>query len=269
MRECKIVVLASVCIFINSIFGSAGTAFAEESTEKEISIGFNADFLSQYVWRGQRLNKDWVFQPSVDIGYESLSATIWGNMDLSSQNDQSGEFSEIDYTLEQSDAVPAIGGLEFEGLYYSLGAIHYDPHGNECSDLTEVFWGFGLDDGILNPSIQLYHDTDKIQRTYALFSIGHSFEKIFEISEMPVGMETGASIGWGSRHYNSYYWETNSSGENDLNLAISFPIELPDEWSFTPAVTYTHLLEKEIRESDAYSTKSDLLVVGLSLSKSF
>ncbi len=272
MRECKVVILASVCILINFVFGSVSTVLAEESTEKEISVGLNADFLSQYIWRGQQLNKDWVFQPSVDIGYESLSASIWGNLDLTKDNDQRGEFSEIDYILEQSDAVPAIGDFEIKGLNYSVGAIYYASHQHDSSDMTEVFWGFGLDYQ-LSPSIKIYHDAGQPKRTYVVFSLEYSYEKIAEISGAPVGMDVSAGLGWGSNHYNNYYWGSEelslNSSLNDFSLSVAFPIEIADGWTFTPGVNYISLVDKDIRKSDAYSTKSDLVVAALSLSKQF
>lgn len=257
---------ASVCILTMFVFGSVSTALAEEGAEEGISVDLNTDFFSKYIWRGQLLTDDWVFQPSIDVGYKTLSLSIWGNMDLTNYNNQDGEFSEIDYTLEHSDKLPPIG--EIKGLNYSLGAIHYTTHGNDCPDMTELFWGLGFD-CLLNPSMKVYHDTDKAERTYLLFSVGHSFEKMAEISGMPVGMEIGASLGWGSRHYNSYYWEIENSGLNDLAISVSFPVEIADGWTFTPSVNYVNLVNSKIRESDAYSTESDFFVAGISLSKSF
>jgi hypothetical protein len=270
MKSSKIVQLAGVCLTIVFVFlvgnSAAAEAANESSDEQSVSVDLNADFLSGYVWRGQRLNKDWVFQPSIDIGYESLTATIWGNMDLSNQNDQADEFSEIDYTLEQSDSLP-IG--EIEGLNYTIGAVHYSPHGNDCPELTEGYWGFGYD-CFFNPSIKTYHDTKQGKRAYVEFSVGHSFEKIMEISsQIPVGMELGATIGWGSGHYNRYYWGTEDSSLNDLSLTVSFPVEFADGWTFTPGVNYISLLDNGVKESDTYSTKSDYVVVTVGLSKSF
>lgn len=272
MKESKIVRLAIVCltlIFLVFLGSSAAQETAQTNADAEsesLNAGLNADLFSGYIWRGQRINKDWVFQPSVDLGYKTLSASIWGNIDLTNSNDQHNECTEIDYTLEQSDTLP-IG--EIEGLNYSLGAIHYTMHGNDCENMTEVFWGFGYDCP-LNPSIKVYHDTDKASRTYIFLAVEHSFDKIAEISpEMPVGMDIGAGIGWGSGHYNNYYWETDGSGLNDLNFKVSFPVEIAEGWTITPSVNYTTLLCSKIRDSDAYSTKSDYIVAGLSLSKSF
>jgi hypothetical protein len=255
-------------------------ALAEESSSKaseeesDLSASLNAESLSKYVWRGQVLTDNWVFQPSVDLSWKTLNASVWGNMDLVKDNDQAGEFSELDYTIEQADALP-IGP---EGFGYSLGLVHYSMHGNDNPDMTEVFWGFNYEDDLFNPGIKFFHDTDEFQRDYILFSVEHSFEKIFEISEeVPVGMKVGASLGWGSKHYNQWYWEPEvdeealclSRGFNDLNFKVAFPIELPDNWSITPSVMYTHLVDKDIRKSDVYNEKSDYLVFGIGLSKAF
>ena len=41
--------------------------------ESAIEFGITADFYSKYIWRGQNLNDDYIFQPSIrlDSNYES------------------------------------------------------------------------------------------------------------------------------------------------------------------------------------------------------
>ena len=231
--------------------------------EEQLGIEFTADFMSKYIWRGQNLSDDSVFEPGLTLSYENLSASIWGNMDLTNINGNSGDFSEVDYSLDYSVDFPGI-----EGLGYSIGLIYYDFPGTTVKDTTEVYWGFSLD-CFLSPSITIYHDVDEAEGSYVSLSAGHSIENIFEIfPEVPVGMDIGASLGWGSGSYDKYYWGTGQSKLQDLVLSMSFPIAVGD-WTIAPSINYATLVSDDIRDTDAYGTDSDFFFAGVSLSKSF
>jgi len=75
MRAMKLFVAAMSML---GIFG--GAVFAED--EGEIGFELTADFFNKYVWRGQNLVDDWVFQPGVSATYGGLTASFWGNLDL-------------------------------------------------------------------------------------------------------------------------------------------------------------------------------------------
>jgi hypothetical protein len=251
-------------IFGLSVLNYAVTCFAENKIELEASV----DFFSKYIWRGQNIDDDPVFQPSISAAFSNFTASIWGNLELTNINDKSGDFSELDYSLDYSDALPVI-----EGLGYSVGVIYYDFPGSTASgtrtpDTTEIYWGLNLDIP-LSPSVTVYHDVDEAEGSYVSLSAGHSIEKIIKLGpDVPVGMEINASLGWGSGSYNKYYWGTDQSKLNDLAFSISFPIEIAG-WAVTPSLSYITLLSDDIRDTDAYGTDSDFFIAGVSLSKRF
>ena len=76
-------------LFLATLMSSQTT-----KAEDDVSVGVSADFFNKYVWRGQNLVDDWVLQPGVSIGYKNLTASFWGNLDLTDENDYEGEFSE-------------------------------------------------------------------------------------------------------------------------------------------------------------------------------
>ena len=96
---------------------SASRVFAVDNFNLEL----NADFVGKYIWRGQNLSYDPVFQPGLNISSNGLTAGIWGNMDLTNINGNKGDFSELDYSLDYSAAFPGI-----EAVGYSVGVIYYD-----------------------------------------------------------------------------------------------------------------------------------------------
>ncbi len=225
----------------------------------DVSVGVTADFMSKYVWRGQNLVDGWVFQPGVSVGYKGLTGSIWGNLDLTDKNDRSGEFTEIDYAIDYSGAVPGI-----DVLGYSVGAIYYDFPTYDISGTTELYWGFSLDVPA-SPSVTVYHDVDEADGIYVSLGVGHSIEATEKI---PVGIDLGATIGWGNKKYNEFYWGTDGAELNDLVLSVGLPFEVAGV-SVTPSVRYIALLGSDVKDSDAYDKDNSVLVVGVSLSKEF
>ncbi len=247
----KVIVLSAV-VYVTL----AGTAWA-------VDFELTADYFGKYIWRGQDLDNEPVFQPGLSAAVGPLSVSIWGDLELTGDTDHEHEFTEFDYTLDYTEAFPF-----FEGLNYSIGTIYYDFPNTSVPDTTELYWGFSLDWPV-SPSVTVYHDLDEAEGTYVSTGLSYSIEKLIELSgDMPVGLEIGAGLGWGSNSYNKYYWAVEGSKANDLSLSLSLPIEIGG-WILTPSVNYVTLLSGDIKKSDTYSKDSDYLFFGIGLSKSF
>ncbi len=105
--------------------------------------------------------------------------------------------------------------------------------------------------------------------SYVSFALAHSIESILELSpDLPVGIEIGASLGWGSGSYNKYYWGTDQSKLNDLAFSVSFPFEIAG-WTIAPSLNYVTLVSDDIRATDAYGTDSDFFYAGVGFVKRF
>lgn len=222
-----------------------------------------ADYLSKYIWRGQNAVDDPVFQPGISASYKGLTATVWGNLELTTINENNGEFSEVDYTFDYSGKLPGL-----EKIAYSVGAIFYDFPVSETKETSEVYWGLGADLPF-NPSVTVYHDLDEADGTYVSLDAGHRIDKIAELApDIPVAIEIGSSLGWGSRSYNKYYWGTDQAKLNDLMFSVSFPIEIGG-CTLVPSLNYVTLISDDIRDSDVYGTVSDFFVAGISFVKRF
>ncbi|MGB2863901.1 MAG: hypothetical protein WBC05_11295 [Sedimentisphaerales bacterium] len=231
--------------------------------EDEVSIGATTDIFSKYVWRGQNLVDDWVLQPGASISYKNLTASVWGNLDLTDENGYKGEFSEIDLALDYSGQV---AGSDI--LNYSVGVINYDfPVSGGFDDTWEVYWGFGLN-VLASPSVTVYHDVDEAEGTYISFGIGHSFESVVELGpDTGLGVDLSADIGWGSGGYNKFYWGPDKSAMNDLVLSAAFPFEIAG-FAVTPSLNYVTLMSDEIRSPNAYGS-NDTWYAGVGFSKEF
>lgn len=247
----------------------AGSAL---QADENVAVDTSADFFNKYIWRGQNIVDDWVFEPTVSVSYKGLSASFWGNLDMTDENGSSGEFSEIDLTLDYSDQFP-----DFETLGYSVGMINYDfPVKGSADDTTEVYAGLNLDVPA-SPSVTFYRDVDEAKNgMYISVGVGHSFENVFELCpDTPVGVDIGATLGWGNSTYNKFYWGTTPDGSsiggesNDLVLSLALPFELGG-FGVTASLNYITLVGDDIRKTDAYGkSKDDNLVAGIGFSKSF
>mgnify|MGYP000393472119 CR=1 FL=1 len=242
-----------------SVLMVCGASVYAESVEIDVT----ADFFGKYIWRGQNLNNSTVFQPGVGVSYAGLTGAVWGNLDMTDSNGQRGEFTEWDFSLDYTAALPGV-----EGVDVSVGLIHYHFPSTRPSNTAEVYWGFAFDLP-LAPSVTVYHDIDSFNGTYVSLGVGHSFEELFRLSpQMPVGLDIGVSAGWGNAQYNGDYWDVKNSKLNDLTVSLAFPVDVAG-WTVSPSVNYVTLLNNRLRASDAYAQKSDYLFAGLSVSKSF
>jgi hypothetical protein len=241
------------------------TSLAAAAEEQAVKFGLSADYYSKYIWRGQNLNDESVLQPAVSVSAYGFTGSIWGNMDLTngsqSAPDNAGEFSEFDWSLDYTAAVPGI-----ENLNFSVGTIYYRFPNQVFHPTTEVYAGLSLSDGLLSPSIKLYHDIDEIDGSYLQLGVGHTFEKIYEVNDKCYcGFQLGANIGWGSSGYNHGYFGVDNSKFNDLTLTAGLPFCI-GSWTLRPSVNYASMLSDDIRQG---REDNDNVWWGIGLSTSF
>ncbi len=161
---------------------TSSIALAEDAP----SLGFDisADYVGKYIFRGQNLQDDGAFQPSVNLTYGKFSANIWASVELSKINGNSGEITEVDYSLDYSDTL-------CEGIGYSIGVINYVFPNTSIEDTVEIYVGLSFDT-FLSPSITLYNDVDEANGSYVSVGIGHTFEKV--VGDVPDEVQAAPTI---------------------------------------------------------------------------
>lgn len=247
----------SVVMCLLSLLGTNVSAL------EKVDFEITADYNGKYIWRGQNLDDDPAFQPGISATYEGLTFGIWGNLETTSINNNSGEFTEVDQYIDYSADVPGV-----ENLGFSVGLIYYDFPGTMLPRTAEAYWGLSMDCP-LSPSVTFNHDIDEADGLYISAGIGHSIEKIFELgTDVPITMDLVASYGWGDNSYNQYYWGVNKSKANDLALSASFPFEVAG-WSVTPSINYVTLISGDIKDTNTYGTDDDFFYVGIGFAKGF
>ncbi len=240
----------------------SGTASALE----DVAVDASLDYMGKYIWRGQAFTDDPVLQPAVNVGVDKLTLGIWGNMELTNVNGERHEFTEVDYTVDYTDALPGV-----DGASYSVGAIHYHfPRAMAGADATtEIYAGIGLDT-MLSPTATLYYDVDEIGGFYASFGVSHAID-ISEyglLEDMINSVELAGSLGYADRNYNNDYWGESVDALNDLVISATIPVELCSNSTLNASCSYVSLLDGSIK-GNATSQKSSYLYAGIGLACSF
>lgn len=243
--------------------GSTAPAFAFGPVDIEAEL----PYYSKYVWRGMNTVDDSVLQPSIELGLLGFELAIWGNMDLTDINGNSGKFSEWDYTLGYEFALPRIE--------LGAGFIHYTFPESDFPSTTEFYLSGELG-VLLSPSLAVYFDIDEIKGAYWEASVNHDFA-LGETSKL--NLEGG--LGLGSKSYiEGYFGAMTAVPNNDLGasaadyyLRASVPFHPVPLFSIVPSVTYASLLgdaKKALDGNDLlYYGKKDNFYWGISAAFSF
>lgn len=132
--------MKKIVLFALGLVVSA-TTLAQE--KEKINTAVAADFVNQYIWRGQDLGST-AIQPTLGVSYKGLSLTAWGSMGLTDSEDT----KELDLTLAYTIGGLNIGvtdywfnkgGLDPEGRYFK-----YDAHGTNHLFEANIGYDFGF-----------------------------------------------------------------------------------------------------------------------------
>ena len=127
--------IGKVLILVCGLVAMVNTAKAQDKPE----VSLSADFVNQYIWRGQDLG-DISVQPTLGVAYKGLSITAWGSVGLSDNEDT----KEFDLTLSYSLGNFNIGITDYwfntpNDRYFSYAA-HKTSHVFEAN----IGYDFGL-----------------------------------------------------------------------------------------------------------------------------
>ena len=237
---------------------------------KDISGEVSVDYFGKYIWRGQALTDDPVLQPSITFNCpeDKFHFNIWANMDLTTVNGTRNDFTEVDYTLSYTDALPGVDGIGYEAgiIYYTFGPDSYLGATGNPHDTSEIYGGLSFENCPYSPTVTLYYNLEEVAGFYGNVAISHSLE----ISEMGEGMQNvadsvaegmlstidlSASLGAGDDTYNRHYWSSSApTALNDLVLSLAIPVKVCDSCTITGSVNYVSLIDGSISK---YSYNGD------------
>ncbi len=220
----------------------ASFAPLEKIGEWEVQAGASTDFYSAYVWRGQVLVDDPVFQPSAYVGIKNFTASIWGNYSF-----DDGEWTELDYTLDYTTGLGTLSP-KMEKVSVSAGYIYYDFPNLPAGDDSQELYAKAALDAFLSPSLAIYWDFDQGDGTYYEAGLSHSQQ----FGKMALNL--CATVG-----YNNGQWDFASSFSNAL-FGASLAIPVGERISIEPGVFYSLALDNQY-EDEFYGGVSVSLLI--------
>ena len=111
------------------------------SAQDKVEVGLQADFVSQYVWRGLQLGHVSV-QPDFNIGWKGLALDAWGSVGLSHATDA----RELDLTLSYTTGGLSVGIVDYWNNETDARYFYY-----KTPDTGHMMEGFlGYDFGLLS-----------------------------------------------------------------------------------------------------------------------
>jgi hypothetical protein len=242
LRMNKVMTVGFAAAMVAGIAGAqndmsvVGLPPANGSAEPEVSAA--AALLSSYVWRGQVLNADAVFQPQITVSKADFSLNVWGNYDLagSSSSGVSDDLSELDLSLAYTLPV------DVNDMMFDIGAIYYSFPNSVAESTIEIYgratvttWEEASVPVI--PSVTIFGDIDEVSGVYVLFDVNVPYA----VSDV-LDVTTGLSAGYGNTSYNDAYFATGTdAGWNDYNVYAVASYEISESVTAELNLTYTML----------------------------
>jgi hypothetical protein len=256
---------------------------AEKAAQPEapgLEASVDLGLYSAYVWRGQVINDEPVLQPQLNVGLAGFSLHAWGNLDLTDNvNDNAPAFSEVDLTAAYTRQ---FGPVELSGSYthYELvdqtvetevetivnGQPAITTVREDIPSTAEVCLEASLPDLPVVPTLCVVRDVKEADGFYGSIGAAYSYEVVKDAASL----DLSASIGGGDADYNAYYFGVDDAALNDATAVVSLTWAVNDDFSVTPGVQYSVLLDDAIRAgADATYGHKDAVVGSVSMSYAF
>ena len=247
---------------------AAAVPAPEAPPAKDWSVGLSTDVVSRYVWRGMLQNGDAAVQPSATVTWKGLSLNVWQSWDTTSYGaknypggvSRKGKIEECDYTLAYTHNVLN------DKLTLSGGVICY-TFPDTYPTTTELFASATVNT-FLSPTIAVYKDIDESKGLYVTPSISYTIT----VNDK-TNVVLGASVGWGDRKNNEYYFGGLSKDAlADYGLSAQLNYSVTPAFVVSPYVKFSDFIDNGIRNqriTGSYDGKSEQLVVGIKAAYTF
>lgn len=180
---------------------------SEETPPPFTEFGASVTFASAFVWRGFVLGEDPVAQPSAWVRVGPVTVTSWSNTYVPSAARM--QYTEHDFSVDYSQDV--------RGVTLSFGWINYAFPRQDVGRYTNEFYAAVSAGGYLNPKVQVYHDVDEGDGTYAMVAVSHDYE----LPSTKITLSPTVSLG-----YNHHQW-TDRRGFSDVTAQLNAEIPIP------------------------------------------
>ncbi len=217
-------------------------------------ISVDGALKSHFVDRGELVVDAPVLQAEVDVVFDGFSFQVWGNLDLTDENEHALEITEAELTLAY--------GVTLHPLDATIG-VGQSLFSDE-SATREIFAHLAMLLP-LTPSLGVYHDIDEIEGTYIDFDVHH----VFEVTPV-VSLETRGSLGYGDAAANDDAFQYDKDALRDLNASAAFLFYLDRHSMLSIGGRYWRLVDADLRDTvKAGGGTAEGVVWNLSVHRSF
>ncbi|HOW35382.1 MAG TPA: hypothetical protein PL155_03080 [Candidatus Omnitrophota bacterium] len=210
------------------------TVFGDFFKKADVQITGATAFYSKYMWRGFRLDDDYVLQPSININaFKGWNLNVWGNYDTDNSAD-SVNSNETDTTISYTHKLEGLRllGADLKPVSVTVGHIYYDFSGANTF-AKEAFLGFGYET-LLSPTLTWYHDYSRESQgggdgDYLMLNLAHS---LTVIKDYGMTLDLSGHVG-----YNKHSYIRGEGGDVLLTSGVTVP--LTKSLKMSPTVNYS------------------------------
>lgn len=245
--------MKTVSKFIISVLFPLSLANAQEAAEAVVTGNVAGAFMSNYVWRGQKLSPESVIHPTVGLSYSGFSANLWTCNDL-----KLSETTETDLTLSYAVAL--------NKATFDFGYINYAFDG--FKDTQEFYAGAALD-VFLKPSLKFYYDFDEGNGGYLSAAVGRTITLSQKVS---LALSALASANFDNSILGRDAAGDKFTGLYTSQVTATLTVPLLKYVSLVPSLTYSFPLGEDAKdavEAISYDSDSSLFFGGAALSFAF
>lgn len=269
--------LARLWIMAAAVFAVMAMGALAMAEETKKSATGSVSWMTNYMWRGQRLSTGAVIQPTIGVTYGSVGMNLWANYDQHKK-----ETTETDFTLNYATSFDKIG-LEAGYIYYSLNADdnsqpiydNVDPVSTIYRDTQEVYVKVSYD-YVVKPSVTWYYDFDEGTGHYILMSLDYS-KSLNDDASVAAYARAGYLM---DNYYVGYNWKdkenkTDREEYSDFHngeLGVSASMKVNKDITVTPLLAYSFPLTtkgKEGMQNTSYARDSEQIYGGITASLGF
>jgi hypothetical protein len=205
------------------------------------------------MWRGVRVSNDPVVQSEVLIKKGIFEVNLFGNIDVTNENDNGGDFTEMDVTFGINKEILG-GGILLRQVNLLAGISSFNYPNTDTDSTVELYAGFDITLPMdIHSKTVANFDIDEVEGAY----VSQDFFKDFNLvkfgllgRDCTLVAKPDIGAGWGSQDYNEYYFNEDSHGISNWHAGLSLMV-VNDRFEFGPSVSYTDLWNDNIRDNVA------------------
>jgi hypothetical protein len=224
---------------------------ASPSAALEPAYGAEADFVSDYVWRGMVFSPGFVAEPSAYVSFNGITPALWANVQL---EDEYNTLDELDFSISYNRS---FAGLYVEAgyVYYYLPEIEVEGSGGGAAPETEK-----VDpDDTQDIFVILAYPVGSIASVYSDHYVtvagnagGYYFDAGLGLGRSCtdyLGLDAYVQAGVGSPKFNDYNLGQDKFALNVVEAGVSATFNFLGVMYVRPHASYSTLVDGDLRDA--------------------